>query len=84
MDWPAKSPDLKPIENLWTLLKDKIYKICPELKTMRNNDTTHAILIEKAREAWNILDLDTLVHLSATMPHIVQAIIDAEGWYTKY
>jgi transposase len=35
MDWPAKSPDLKPIENLWTLLKDKIYKIYPELKTMR-------------------------------------------------
>lgn len=51
---------------------------------MRNNDTTHAILIEKAREAWNILDLDILVHLSATMPHRVQAIIDAEGWYTKY
>lgn len=84
MDWPPKSPDLNPIENLWTLLKDQIYKICPELKTMRNNDTTHAILIEKAQEAWNTLDLDILVHLSATMPHRVQAIIDAEGWYTKY
>lgn len=51
---------------------------------MRNNDTTNAILIKKAQEAWDALDLDILVHLSATMPNRVQAIIDADGWYTKY
>lgn len=51
---------------------------------MRKNDTTHTILIEKAQEAWNLLDLDILTHLLATMPHRVQAIIEAEGWYTKY
>ena len=51
---------------------------------MPNNDTTHAILIEKAQEAWDALDLDILANLSATMPHRVQAIIEADGWYTKY
>jgi hypothetical protein len=30
------------------------------------------------------LDLSILVNLSATMPHRVQAIIEAERWYTKY
>lgn len=84
MDWPAKSPDLNPIENLWTLLKQKIYEICPELKEMRNNDTTHTILIETAQQAWEELNLDYLVNLSESMPRRVKAVIDAEGWYTKY
>ena len=26
MDWPAKSPDLSPVENMWAILSDKIKK----------------------------------------------------------
>jgi hypothetical protein len=46
---------------------------------MRNNDKTYAILITKAQEAWNLLDLDILTNLSYTILYRVQAIIDAEG-----
>jgi ABC-type branched-subunit amino acid transport system ATPase component len=37
------------------LLKDKIYKLYPELKKMRNNEATHALLIRAAQEAWDEL-----------------------------
>lgn len=84
MEWPPYSPDLNPIENLWALLKAEIYKIRPDLLNMRNNDETKEILVETAQIAWERLDLDHLKHLSDTMPHRVQAIIESEGWYTPY
>lgn len=67
-----------------TLLQDMIYPLHPKLKTMRNKDTTHTALIAATQDAWDVLDLDILANLSATMPDRVQAIIVAEWWYTKY
>ena len=84
MIWPPNSPDLNPIENLWTLLKQKIYKIRPDLLHMPNNETTLNILMDTAKEAWQDIDLSVLEHLSESMPRRVQAIIDSAGRYTKY
>lgn len=46
---------------------------------MPNNATTHKHLIDAAQEAWDLLDLEIMRRLSETMPHRVQAIIEAEG-----
>ncbi|KAJ5641803.1 hypothetical protein N7490_005803 [Penicillium lividum] len=84
MERPPHSPDLNLIENLWALLKAKIHELCLELIDMRNNDETKEILIDTAQRAWVELDLRHLQHLSATMPHRVEAIIESHGWYAPY
>jgi transposase len=80
MEWPPHSPDLNPIENLWFLLKNKIYEICPRLRqNMPRNEDTWQLLVDTAIEAWDQLDLDYLQNLAESMPRRVQAVIEAEG-----
>jgi transposase len=84
MNWPANSPDLNPIESLWALMKARIYQLHPELEHAHDDPTTLEALIEAAQEAWNSIDQGILYRLATTMENRVQAVIDAEGWYTKY
>lgn len=84
MDWPAYSPDLNPIENLFALLKDKVLKMFPKIYDMPNNEETRGYLTAAAQTAWSQIDPDVLRRLSESMPRRVQAIIEAEGWYTTY
>ena len=84
MIWPPYSPDLNPIENLWAIMKKEIYRLYPELEHAADTETTRRALIDAAKEAWDIIDRQILCNLSLTMPHRVQAVIAANGWYTKY
>lgn len=51
---------------------------------MPNNDATKDVLVATAQEAWAQIELRHLEHLSETMPHRVEAIIESQGWYTPY
>jgi transposase len=82
MVWPPYSPDLNLIENLWAVMKGIIYERYPELEHAPDTEDTLRHLIEAAKEAWHTIDERVLQHLSNTMPHRVQAILDADGWYT--
>lgn len=75
--WPANSPDLNPIENLWHILRSNIRKRVP--KPMRKED-----LIAAVQEEWVKLDMKKVNRLIESMPRRLQAVIDAKGGSTKY
>ena len=75
LDWPANSPDLNPIENLWGIAKRK-------MKDMRPNNAKE---LKAAIEAsWSSITPQQCHRLIASMPRRIKAVIHAKGAQTKY
>jgi transposase len=75
MVWPANSPDLNPIENVWQILKYRIGKRLP-----RNLTELRQYLIEE----WDRLSLEDYDKYIKEMPQRCDAVIQAEGGHTKW
>ncbi len=84
MNLPAYSSDLNPIENLWFWLKEAIYKHHLELLDLEDTQETLAAFVTAAQDCWEDISAELYATLSNSMPHRVQAVLSAEGWYTKY
>lgn len=83
-DWPPYSPDLNPVEHTWPHLKDNIVAAHPELEDIPKSNATKELLIEAAIEAWDAINPTLFKTLAHSMRDRCQAVIDADGWYTKY
>jgi hypothetical protein len=77
LEWPAQSPDLNPIEHLWSHLKRKLaeYPEPPEGILQ---------LWERVEEVWEAIPVEVCRNLIESMPRRVEALYKAKGGYTKY
>ena len=75
MDWPLYSQDLNLIENLWAILKRKIYDLHPEFLDADNREETKEKLISAAQEACNNILDEELATLSDTMSNRRDAVL---------
>ena len=75
LKWPAYSPDLSPIENIWAWLKGKVNKERPQ--------TIHK-LKEVIERNWFSITPDFLEPYIASMPKRMAMCIEKEGGIIKY
>ncbi len=75
LDWPANSPDLNPIENLWGIVKRKMRDTRPN-----NADELKATV----KETWASIPPQQCHKLITSMPRRIEAVIKAKGTPTKY
>ena len=71
--WPANSPDLSPIENVWAILKDDLDSL-GESKDIKMLET-------RLKTAWSNIPPDILGKLIDGMPNRIKRCIELKGGY---
>ena len=75
MEWPAQSPDLDPIENMWDHLKRFVHE---------KNPANMGELWTAINDVWKEFRHNCLVNLIDTMPRRCEEVIKAKGGRTNY
>ena len=77
MEWPACSPDLNPIENLWSILKREVYSAGKQYSSKE--------------DLWNAINTtakgissDTIKKLTSSMDRRLLSVVSNHGRYINY
>ena len=73
--WPGNSPDLNPIENLWSILKRRVEKQNPTY-----SDKLQALIMQE----WAAISQDVAQKLIDSMPERIEEILKNRGQHCKY
>jgi transposase len=74
--WPPQSPDLNPIEHLWSEAKRRLYKL-PKA-------TSKEDLWKKLQEIWNNIKSEDCIKLIDSMPERIRDVMKVKGSYTRW
>ncbi|KAI6658778.1 hypothetical protein LOD99_15103 [Oopsacas minuta] len=72
-EWPANSPDLNPIENLWGILYERLDEM--------GQVTTIQALIANLETAWKTISPNLLRNLVNGMPNRMKLVLERGGDY---
>ena len=85
IEWPSYSPDLNPIEHLWYRLKELVFKHHPELIQVGENDEKiRKAMIDAMLDVWSEVGDQLMYDLIESMTTRVNAVLEAEGWHTRF
>lgn len=76
ISFPPYSPDLNPMENIWSILKNSLYKYKHK---QINDDFIHNII-----EEWEKIQVNIINNIIATMPIRLKNIIENNGSYINF
>ena len=77
LEWPSRSPDLNPMENLWAIMARRVYA----------NNRQYATVDELQRAIWDAflsVPQEVITNLVNSMPNRMFQLINRNGGLTDY
>ena len=77
LQWPARSPDLSPIEHIWDVIQRKLNIDYPPSVNLDQ-------LAQRVQTAWNEIEQSSIQHLIKSVPKRLEECMQRSGGHTHY